>query len=609
MWWSNFREKVNLSIYNSKRFVLLFFRWTQALVALSMISVLVYYYGFPQTSESKVFLNRIIEFSFIFYIVRFFVKVIYDFNPINFLKERWFEALVVVFLIFEGVSFNMFGVLVTSDFFKTIGFNDFTDFSNIAIQIIFMIYIFMEIFRKRDFKQYFKVHPGLLFMLSILIIILIGTGLLMLPEMSIEGYDMSFLDALFVSTSATSCAGMDAIGMGSVLSFKGQVVVLFLIQIGALNTIAFVALYLLIAKFGIGLKQHDIIEDYVNSESFLDSESMFFRIIKWVIGIEFIGFILIFLVLKPIGEFHDLSSRLYFAIFNSVSSFCNSGIMMETGGFQHQLLRDNYILQLIIITLFFLGGFGMVYLFDLFGIRSLRKRMRFPWKTLRFDTKVTLFTTLLLIVLGAIVYAIFEYDNTLEGKSPFGKLVTTFYNSMIPRYTGISSVDFSTLGYPFLVFTLFLMFIGASSGSSGGGIRVSTFAILFSSVIATIRGKTQVELFKRSIDNSLVLKAYSILMFFIVGNIIGIFALTITEEAAITAGQISIFDLIFEHVSASCTVGLTLNVTPILTDPGKIIIILAMFIGRVGTLSIAYLFSRKLISKRYKYPKGHIIVG
>ncbi|WP_165851347.1 potassium transporter TrkG [Brumimicrobium aurantiacum] len=525
------------------------------------------------------------------------------------MRVHWVETVIVLLLIVEGVSYNLFGFIIFSNLFKIIGLEGFTDFSSVTIQMFFVAYIFMEMFKKRDFRQYFKIHPGLLFTLSILGLILIGTGLLMLPEMTKPSYNITFIDSLFLSTSSTSVTGLATVDVANILTLKGQIVVLFLIQLGALNTIAFAALYLLIAKFGIGIKQHDVIEDFVNNTSFLDTEKMFSKIVKWTIVIELVGFICIFTLLKPEGMFADNSSRVFHSLFHAISSFCNAGLTTIPDGLMNPLLINNYLLHSVTLGLFFLGGFGMIYLFDIFGIKSLRKRMKSPWKTLRFDTKISLYTTLFLLVLGGVVFYAFEYNKSLEDKSGFGAMITTLFSSMTTRNAGFSTVDISSLSLPVLVFFLFLMFVGASSGSSGGGIRVSTFAIMVSSVVSTIKRKPHVELFKRTIENELVLKAYSIFIFFVVGNLIGIFALLITEYQAIESGKFLLIDIIFEHVSAASTVGLSTGITAELSEPGKMILIVAMFVGRVGTLTIAYLFGKQVMSRRYKYPKGHTMIG
>jgi len=202
-----------------------------------------------------------------------------------------------------------------------------------------------------------------------------------------------------------------------------------------------------------------------------------------------------------------------------------------------------------------------------------------------------------------------EYDKSLEGQPWYGKIVTTLFSSMTTRNAGFNTVDIGSLSLPVLVFFLFLMFVGSGSGSSGGGIRVSTFGIMVSSVLSTIRRKPYTEMFKRTISNDLVLKAYSIFIFFIVGNLIGIFALLITEQEALESGAFSLIDIIFEHVSAASTVGISTGLTPELTTAGKYVIIVAMFIGRVGTLTLAYLLGKQVLSKNYKYPSGHTMVG
>lgn len=611
MWFAKLREKINISLYNSKELVMSTLRITHIVVALAMIAVLVFYYGFPQTTESKHFLIQIIEFSFLFYIVRFFIRLIYSFSPLKYLRENWIEALIVFLLSIEIIFYKFYGRLLLNEYMASKGIEGFVDFSNIVIQLFFITIVVSDLFQKSniDFRHYVKVHPAMLFMTSILSIIVIGTGLLMLPEMTIPGYRITLVDSLFMATSSASVTGLTTVDVSSVLTLKGQIVILLLIQLGGLNTIAFGALYLLLAKFGIGLKQHDVIEDFVNESSFLDTEKMFSKIVKWTLGIEFVGFVLIFLLVEPTGMLESTNSRLFYSVFHSVSSFCSAGISTLQGGLMNAAVIDNYLLHGVLLGLFFLGGFGMVYLFDLFGIKHLRNRMMNPWKTIRFDTKTTLYTTLFLLVIGAIVIFIFEHDRSLSHVSGFSKVVTTLFSAMTPRSAGFSTVDFSSFSLPVLVFILFLMFVGASSASSGGGIRVSTFAVLLSSVVSTIKRNPHVELFKRTIDPSVVSKAYSVLIFYIVGNLVGIFVLLITEQSAIEAGRFDLMDIIFEHVSAASTVGLSTGITADLSKAGKTVIIFAMYIGRVGTLTIAYLFGRQALSSGYKYPKGHIMIG
>lgn len=605
----DFREKVNLKLYGAKKYVFNILRVLHILVAFSMVGVLTIYYGFEQTEKSELFLSSIIQYSFLFYIFRFIVKFVFDFNPIAFFTSNKTETFLILFLIVEGISYNFTGGLIISRFFSWLGFKGFMDFSNIIIQLFFIFYVILELFKKRNFRQAFKLHPGLVFTLSILIIVLMGTGMLMLPEMTTLNENINFTDALFMSISSVSVTGLTTFDVPEILTFKGQLVVLVLIQIGAFNTIAFAALYLLLAKFGIGLKQHSVLEDFMNKDSFSDTEGMFIKILKWVLGIELLGFILIFIFIEPTGMFAETGDRAFHSLFHAVSGFNNAGISTVPDGLMNPLLIDNYLLHLVILVLFFLGGFGMVLLFDIFEIKKLRERMRYPWKTYHFGTKITLYSTLFLLLLGAFIFYIFESDKALSGMSGMQVLVISFFESMTTRSAGFSLVDTGALSLPVLIFFLFLMFVGAGSGSSGGGIRVSTFAVMLASVYSTIRGSSQIHIFKRRISNDLVMRAYSIFIFYVVGNLVGIFVLSITEMDKLESGAFSLMDIVFEHVSAASTVGLSTGITGELSIAGKYVLIVAMFIGRVGTLTLAYLFGKKILSNNYKYPLGHTMIG
>jgi trk system potassium uptake protein TrkH len=609
MTWNEFREKVNLFIYDSKPTVLRILSILNLLVAIIAISVLVSYYGFPQNEESRNNLTGIIGYTFAFYILRYLIKLFYDFNVKEYISQTWGEALILTYLLIEGISYNLFDVLILGALFSTIGFSSFSSISAALIQIFFIIYFIVDLIRKKEFTFWFKVSPGVLFTIFISFLMLAGASLLMLPEMSTFNGGMSFTDSLFLSTSAASSTGLSTIDTAAQLTFKGQVVCLFLIKIGGLNTIAFGAIYLLINKLGVSVKQHEIMEDFVNKESFLNTNSMFGKIVLWSITIEIIGAILLFLFIQPIGIFENPENRFFHSVFHSVSAFNNAGISIMPNGLMYEHIIDNYIVHIVFACLIFLGGLGMIYLFDLFEISNLRERMRKPWKTIQFGTKISLYFTLFLLVLGTVVFYFTEYNNAMGGLNGLGKAVTSLFASITTRNAGFNTFDVSSLTTPTMILFLFLMFVGASSGSSGGGIRTSTFAVLFASAISTIKGKSHVELYHRTISTDLVLKAYTIMIIFILGNMIGPFLLAITEHEALASGRITFMDLVFEHVSAASTVGLTTGLTPNLTIAGKYVIITAMFVGRMGTLTIAYMFGKQVISRNYKYPNGHTMLG
>lgn len=596
-------------IYDSKPTVLKILSGANVAVSFTAITVLIYYYGFELSPETRDFCFGILEISFAFYIFRFLLKLFYDFHPPTFLRQNWFEAIIIFLLLIEGVAYNLFGSMIIEPLFLSLGFEDFGDFSMVFVQLFVFVILLNNLLKDRKFKPWLKIHPGWLFTISIGLMTLVGSLLLMLPEMStIEG-GMPFIDSLFLSMSSVSVTGLSTIDIASTLSFKGQVIVLILIKLGGLNTIAFGALMLIVAKFGVGIKYHEVIEDFVNKDSILNAKSMLTKIVVWASAFEILGIILLFIGFGDQGVFADQGDRMFQALFHGVSGFNNAGLSILEGGMMHPDVLHNQFVHTVILVLFFFGGFGMIYVFDLLEVKRLRERIKTPWKTIEFGTKISLYFTLGLLLFGAVIFIIFEWNNTLKDESAFSSVIIALFESMTTRNAGFNVVDTAALTMPVMIIFLFLMFIGASSGSAGGGIRTSTFAIMWASLISTIKGKPHTELFKRTISNDLVLKAYAIFLFFIIGNVIGPFALAITEADLLASGRFDFMDLVFEHVSAASTVGLSTGITPELSGAGKTILVIAMFIGRVGTLTLAYLVGKKVISKNYKYPSGHTMVG
>ena len=603
------RERINLLIYDSKPKVLKILSALNIAVSLTAVGTLVYYYGFRLTQFSEEVCFIILQSSFAFYILRFLIKLFYDFHPPTFIKKNWFETIIIFLLLFEGIAYNFFDTMIVEPIFISIGFKDFGAFSMIFVQLFVFIILLNSLFRERNFKPWMKIHPGWLFTISIALMTLLGTLLLMLPEMSKSHDGIGLIDSLFLSMSSVSVTGLTTVDVAHALSFKGQIIVLILIKFGGLNTIAFGALMLIIAKFGVGIKYHEVIEDFINRNSILKAKSMLAKIVLWATAIEIIGIVLLFIGFGNEGIFADSGNRIFQSVFHGVSGFNNAGLSTLDGGLMHPDVIQNTFVHTIVLILFFFGGFGMIYMFDLFEVRRLRERMRKPWKTIEFGTKISLYFTLGLLLFGALVFILFEWNKSLIDKGPLDSVITALFESMTTRNAGFSVVDTAALSMPVLIVFLFLMFVGASSGSAGGGIRTSTFAIVWAAVISAIKGKSNTELFKRTISNDTVLKAYAIFIFFVIGNIVGPFILSISESDLLASGKYTFMDIVFEHVSASSTVGLSTGMTAEMSGTGKVVLIIAMFIGRVGTLTLAYLVGKKLISKNYKYPLGHTMVG
>lgn len=602
------RERINIFLYGTKEKVLKAGRMLNLAISLLAIVVLIYYYGFKHTPEQQEQLLMIIKGSFAFYVLHYLLRIIYDFSPLEFIKNSWFEGFLMLLLVVEAVSYNVFGTLLLEALFQRLGFKSFTDLRNIFIQLYFFSVVWIELKRLGPVLPRFKVHPSVVFIFSFFALIFGGTGLLMLPEMTtIEG-SMNFLDAFFTSTSATCVTGLMVEDTPNFFTFKGQFVLMVLIKLGGLNIIAFGSFLALAAKFGLSVKHHDSIEDFVNRGTSISARGMLTKVVVWSIGIELIGTVLMYLFWDDAIPFSSNGERWFFSLFHSVSAFNNAGISLFSGGLGDPLVAQNYYVHWIVTILVFFGALGMMAVFNIFDPKQLRDRLKHPWKQITFSTKIALYYSIGLVVAGAVLYYVLEDNNTLAGQSLFGKVTTAVFQS-VTRTSGFNTVDIGAIGVPMLFVLVILMFIGSSSSSTGGGIKTSTFAIISANILATIQGKSQTTLYKRSISNLLVARAFSVLLFFVVGNLICIFLLSITEAHILAQEGRTILDLIFEQVSAMGTVGLSTGITAELSAAGKIIIAASMFVGRVGTLTVAFAVAKESISKNYKYPEGHTMVG
>jgi len=606
----NIKERFNLAIYDSKETVLKLVRRISVVVSFIALITLFYFHGFDIDNNTKEVLLGIIKFCFGFYVLRYIVRYIFAFDLKTFFKVAWFEGLLALYLLIEGISDVLSNELVSHRVFEYLGFSGRVHIDSLFIQSLLFIIVILEIGKSAEFLPRIKVNPSYLFLLSFVIIIFAGTVMLMLPEATVQDGSMRLVDALFTATSAVSVTGLIVVDTATFYSLKGQIIIMALMQIGALNVIAFGVFFTLFSKFNVSLIQHQVTEDFFGGyESHFTAKGMLRKIILWSLVIEMIGAALIYYTWTIDVGFSSYGDKVLSSVFHSISAFNNGGFSLFTNGFTNEAVYLNYNLQMIIIGLMFLGTLGFIPLFDLFNYSQLKKRWKYPWKQISFSTKISIYFSMGLIVFALIAFFLLEYNNTLEGKSFGEAIITSLFQAITPRNIGFNTVDLKQCTIPMLVIFMFLMFIGAGSASSGGGIRTSSFALLYASAIATITGKKDADLFKRTIPNDLIFKAISVCFFFLVGISTTCFLLSITESHILEMPDRDFLDILFESVSAFTTTGLTMGITPELSDAGKCIEITAMYMGRVGTLSVAYLFGRKVISTAYRYAEGNTLVG
>ncbi|WP_088830029.1 TrkH family potassium uptake protein [Paenibacillus tyrfis] len=442
-----------------------------------------------------------------------------------------------------------------------------------------------------------ELKPPQILVIGFAMIILLGATLLSLPISSASGQPTLFIDALFTATSATCVTGLVVVDTGSHYSMFGQIVIISLIQVGGLGFMTMATLFAFVLRKRISLKERLILQEAMNQGSMEGIVRLIRRVIVYSLTIEFVA-----AVIFSIRWSFDLgiAKGIYFGIFHAISFFNNAGFDLfgsVVAPFTSlTTYADDWIVNIVAMGLIILGGIGFVVMSDVVDYRK--------HKRLSLHSKVVLSATGLLIVIGAIVIFIFEFTNqkTLGSLNWSGKILASFFQSVSPRTAGANTVDIGAMRQASQFFTIILMFIGASPGSTGGGIKTTTFTTLIGAMIAMIRGKEDIVLFHYRLGKDRILKAITLTMIALFLVIFVTMLLTTTENQ-------SFLKLLFEVTSAFGTVGLTMGVTPDLSFFGKIMISLTMFAGRLGPLTLAYALGPKAEKELYRYPEGKITIG
>lgn len=432
-------------------------------------------------------------------------------------------------------------------------------------------------------KQRPLVSTTHIILLSFLIAILIGALLLSLPISSADGKATPFLDALFTATTSTCVTGLVVTPTVSSWSVFGQVVILILIQIGGLGVITIMSGLMILLHKKMGIGDRLLLQDAFN----LNSLSGLVRFVKRVVGgtliIEGIGVLLYMTVFIP--EFG--AKGIWISVFTSVSAFCNAGIdiIAENSLCDYAL---NPIVNIVTCALIILGGIGYIVWWDVLRVlkQADKKKVKF-FRDLTLHSKIAITATLLLIFVGAALIFAFEYNNpqTIKDYTLLQKAEVSLFQSVTTRTAGFATVPQENLTNASSVVCLLLMFIGGSPVGTAGGIKTVTFAVLIASAFASIRNKEDTDLFDRRLTKQAISKAMAVTcMSFII-----MFASTVLLSAVTDANAL---DIVYETVSATATVGLTRNLTASLNSIGKLIIIITMYLGRVGPISLAVAFKR-----------------
>ena len=476
-------------------------------------------------------------------------------------------------------------------------------YSGIALAFITEVSHLLQFINKRS------VNPAVLFVTSFAIIILFGALLLKLPNVTNGG--ITAIDALFTATSAVCVTGLIVVDTATQFTSFGHLIILILIQIGGLGIMTFAGLLAYAVAGQASFKSQLAFKDMMSGKEINNIMYFIWQVVLVTLFFELIGTALIFFSLED-ALFERKLDKLFFSFFHAVSAFCNAGFSTYSNGLYEIPVRFNYTLQFFVALLVILGGLGFPIVFNLFRfirykirnrIRQLfrnPKREHLP-KIISLNSRLALIITISLIIFGFIFYFIFEQGNSLsQHPGLIGKIVTSFFASVTPRTAGFNTVDLAALSLPTIMIYLLLMWVGASPGSTGGGIKTTTAGVAVLNMISVLRGKDRTEFFKSEISHDSIRRAFAIILLSVLLIGISVFLISINDS------EKGLIKIAFEVFSAFSTVGLSLGITADLSGMSKFVVILTMFVGRVGMITLLVVFIRQSKQLHYRYPKEDI---
>lgn len=449
-------------------------------------------------------------------------------------------------------------------------------------------------------KKRFRISmtPPQLILLGFAAVILLGSLLLALPISTKSGQAVSYTDALFTATSATCVTGLVTLSTVATWSVFGQVIILLLIQIGGLGVITVMAGIMLLLQKRFGIKDRVLLQDSFNLNTLSGLVIFLRKVIAGTFIIESLGAVLYMTVFVP----HFGVKGIWISVFNSVSAFCNAGIDIISDyslcDFAH-----NPVVNITTCLLIFMGGIGFIVWWDV--LDAVKKQKAKWFKHLTLHSKIAISSSVFLILAGAVLIFVFEYNNphTIKDFSLLDKIQASVFQSVTTRTAGFMTIPQQNLTNPSSYVSLLLMFIGGSPAGTAGGIKTVTFTVLIASSISAIKNRNETVLFNRSIPKLAVSKAVAVTSVSFATMFLSTIFLSIFVQA-------DALDIIFETISATATVGLSRNLTSSLNEIGKIIVIITMYIGRVGPITLATMLSlRKVKENIIKNPVEDISIG
>ena len=572
------------------------------------ILTLVYEHGFLISFEEMEMINTLYYFVWIVFLVDISLHLLLNYSD----TKRKYRGLAWI------LSLMLYLTLIPVIFHEPEvqgGIHDFWSFFHSRLYHVVLLTLLSLLQLSNGIVRLLgrRTNPSLIFASSFLIFILIGAALLMLPRATYHG--ISFIDALFTATSAICVTGLVSVDVSSTFTPEGLFIIIMLIQIGGLGVMTLTSFFAMFFMGHTSLYNQLVVRDMVSSQSLSSLLSTLLYILGFTLVIEAAGMGVIFLSIHGTMGM-DIEEELAFSAFHSISAFCNAGFSTLYGNLGNELVLHNHNLLYITISfLVILGGIGfpiLVNLYETVSYESKRLYHRYVKKNKRtirkihlynLNTRIVLIMTAILLVTGTVAIVVFEWNHAFAGMTATEKWVQGFFNATCPRTAGFSSVGMTTFSVQTLLLMVVLMMIGGGTQSTAGGVKVNVFAVVMLNLRAILIGADKVNIFNRELSHDSIRRSNATLILYLLIVFAGIFGLSILEP------QASVMALVFECTSALSTVGSSLDLTPTLGSDSKLIVIVLMFIGRVGVLTlISSLIKQKKITK-YKYPSDNIIIN
>ena len=520
--------------------------------------------------------NQITQICLYYFAVLNIIKIIYRKGDLNYIKKIIIDLIaVVIFFLFSKhlIIFQSYIILR-----QAIIFSDIIATSQPAVTIF----------------SRFRNHPAKVVLISFAFVILLGTTFLTLPIASSNGESIGLINAGFTATSATCVTGLIVMDTGKDFSLFGKIIIFLLMQIGGLGIMTFSTAMIMLLGKQISIGGQSLLQGVLGEAN----QSGMFNLLKAIFittfSFEILGAALLFIKFRTILP--NFQTALGYSIFHSVSAFCNAGFCLYSDSFAQ--FQNNWSVNIIMISLIICGGIGFAVLLDIKN--NIFKRSQV--KSFSLHSKIVITSTIFLVVVGAILIFLFEYKNQFQNLPLKNGLIASVFQSVTTRTAGFNTINIGKIGYATSLLMIVLMFIGASPGSTGGGIKTTSFAVLILSVWSIIKGREDVEVFNRTISQKVTKKVMSLVAIAITILITLILVLCLSEKSPFEK-------IIFEAFSAFGTVGLSMGLTSNLTVIGRIAVIFLMYMGRVGPLTIAFALGEKKIMVHYHYTEEDIAIG